>query len=157
MLNIPDSFTLKATAGGIMVALRTSSEPSISVTILACNTFPWVLTKSSLIDDTLILLIPPIRTTIVFLISKYKELIKEYFNNGFASALLRSYYFQLKRVSGKFNLMHNILLKKELTYAGSNQNLLYLFQVNSKNTRAMCETKTYFNKAKETLLWRFHC
>ena len=113
MLHIPDSFTLKATAGGIMEALRISSEPILSVRILACNIFPWVLTKSSLTDDTLILLIPPIRTTIVFLMPKYKEQIKEYFNNGFASASLRNYYFQLKKVSGKSNLIQNILVKKK--------------------------------------------
>ena len=78
---LPDSFTLKAAAGGITVALRTSSEPNLSVRILACNIFPWVSTKSNLIDDTLILLIPPIRNTIGFLISKYEELIKTCFKS----------------------------------------------------------------------------
>ena len=56
-----------------MVALRTSSEPNLSESILACNTFALISKKSSLTDDTSILLIPAIRTTIVFLIPNWKK------------------------------------------------------------------------------------
>ena len=80
ILQLPDSFTLTPTHGGIMVALRTSSEPNLSETILACNIFPLVSTKSSPNDDTSVRLIPPIRTTIVFLIPKWKKLNKKCLN-----------------------------------------------------------------------------